>query len=80
MKSWTKIYISTIGNDGWDTGVKCPMRFCDGKVIYNGNYFCSQLNDTCNWAMSHDEETGAPIGNRDKRIWENLLEANKNAT
>lgn len=78
MKKWTKWYSSNTGNDGWDTGVDCPIELCSGTVVYNGNYFCSQFSSTCHWAMSHDEPTGYPIGERDRVVWEKLKVANKN--
>lgn len=71
------------GNEGDHTGVRCPRRGCGGEVIYNGNYFCEywtyrgqpprELEDwECDWALSHDEERGDPIGATDRRVWREL--------
>lgn len=61
------------------TGVRCPRRDCDGEVIYNGNYFCEHWthrkppgDGECDWALSHDDETGDPVGAVDRRVWAEL--------
>jgi hypothetical protein len=59
------------------TDVQCPT--CDRDVVYNGNYFCRAWTypftgepGTCDWALSHDDETGEPIGPVDRAVWELL--------
>lgn len=32
-------------------GVKCPK--CKGPVTYNGNYFCLDFGNECDWALPH---------------------------
>ena len=59
--------------------VPCPNAVrCGGRVVYNGNYFCEFWTyplparpsaGECNWAMSHNDSTGDPIGTRDKLTW-----------
>lgn len=52
-------------------------------MIYSGNYFCEywtnrgdpprQLEDwECDWVLSHDDNTGDPIGAVDRRVWREL--------
>jgi hypothetical protein len=38
---------------GWAVpGVRCP--WCQGEIVYNGNYFCSfHETHSCNWVMDH---------------------------
>lgn len=56
-------------------GVRCPK--CGSEIVYNGNYFCSRweypyTGDGCDWALSHNDRNGEPIGARDKRVWEEI--------
>lgn len=51
-------------------GVRCPS--CNGEIVYNGNYYCERFDSGCDWALSHDDETGEPIGKRDKGIWKEI--------
>lgn len=44
------------------TGVKCPHKFCEGRIVYSGNYFCefsvgvlSTEDATCNFILESDE-------------------------
>jgi hypothetical protein len=36
------------------TGQPCPD--CGHEIVYNGNYFCSQLIISCRWAMGDGPE------------------------
>lgn len=65
------------GNYGDPTGVACPR--CGAEVVYNGNYFCERWvyaydghEDDCDWALSHDDATGAPVGDEDRQVWAQL--------
>jgi hypothetical protein len=56
------------------TGVACPR--CGAEVVYNGNYFCERWTypyaggeDECDWALSHDDETGEPVTDEDRQVW-----------
>jgi hypothetical protein len=55
-----------IGNEGEPTNEKCPK--CNGKIVYNGNYFCENWGDTCNWALPHPQ-----IEMADKKISYSLV-------
>jgi hypothetical protein len=35
------------------TGVPCPK--CSAEIVYNGNYFCSEHGDRCDWVMSEGD-------------------------
>lgn len=40
--------------DGRPTGELCPS--CKrGMIVYNGNYFCANLGQSCDWALPHGE-------------------------
>lgn len=65
------------GEQGKLTGVSCPK--CGEPIVYNGNYFCDRWAfppraefGECDWALSHDDETGGAIGEVDQRVWEQL--------
>lgn len=49
--------VSMVSAHGWPerarTGVPCPR--CSAEIVYNGNYFCSNLPRDCQWAMSSDD-------------------------
>lgn len=49
-------------------GISCPK--CGSQVVYNGNYFCENVDD-CGWALSHGDN-GEPVGRVDKRIWREI--------
>jgi hypothetical protein len=37
---------------GRNAGIACPK--CGlAPVVYNGNYFCDNWGDECNWALPH---------------------------
>lgn len=37
------------------TGLRCP-RCCRREIVYNGNYFCSGLDEgDCKWALPHGD-------------------------
>ncbi len=38
-------------NYGEPTEARCPK--CSGRVVYNGNYFCENWGDDCDWALPH---------------------------
>jgi hypothetical protein len=39
-------------------GIRCP--WCQGEIVYNGNYFCSFYNKGfCNWALNHPARSKA---------------------
>lgn len=38
-------------NSGWLTDERCPKD--KARVLYNGNYFCENWNNGCDWALPH---------------------------
>lgn len=54
------------------TNVDCPKPNCRGKVVYNGNYFCEFHGYSCDWALSHNDINGEPIGSVDQEMWEKI--------
>lgn len=59
------------------THVSCPR--CGAEIVYNGNYFCRLWAypftggpDECDWALSHDDATGDPVGDVDRLTWRQL--------
>lgn len=43
-------------------GIDCPV--CgEAPVVYNGNYFCDNHGDECDWALAHPATT-----KRDRQI------------
>jgi hypothetical protein len=51
-----------IENYGEPTSEKCPK--CGGQILSNGNLFCENwtypyegVEDTCDWALPHPQET-----------------------
>lgn len=53
MKRWLrKASITGFEVNEFDakTGITCPRKDCNQKIVYNGNYFCS-----CGWAAECDK-------------------------
>lgn len=63
-------------------GVLCP-KCKDGRVVYNGNYFCEFFThpkaagrrDECDWALSHRSDGTPGAGKRDKKVWAEIKAA-----
>lgn len=64
-------FVAYNGNLHWRTGIRCP-RCQVREVVYNGNYFCSGLdNKTCEWALPHYEPNPEfPQYDEPKELWD----------
>jgi hypothetical protein len=39
---------------GTNDTIPCPTTACEGKIVYNGNYFCENFDSgDCDWALPH---------------------------